>query len=89
MFFLFLVCLLFATTTIQDFTKSIEFYLLNKDSSSINIDIEEYIKSGSKKMELKNYIGAIEDFDAAIEIDPSNIIPFCKKRIAEIKLENK
>jgi tetratricopeptide (TPR) repeat protein len=76
-------------SAIQDYTKSIQLYLLTIDNSSINIEVEEYIKNGSKKMELKDYIGAIEDFNAAIEIDSNNIVLFCKKRIAEIKFKNK
>ena len=57
----------------------------------LNIDKrnnEFYVNRGSAKMEINDYTGAIQDFNAAIEINPGNVIAFCKRGIAKIKLEN-
>ena len=66
---------------IDNFSKAIE---LNIDKRNY----EFYVNRGSAKMEINDYTGAIQDFNAAIEINPGNVIAFCKRGIAKIKLEN-
>ena len=51
-------------------------------------EAESYLKQGNAKAELKDYVGAIQDYDKAIELDPKNAEAYDTRGIVKSKLED-
>lgn len=51
-----------------------------------NQKAEEYYKQGAAKHELKNYTGAIQDFNKAIELNPKHKLAYSDRGIAKFGL---
>ena len=48
----------------------------------------EYFKSGKSKFELKNFQGALEDYNKAIELDSNNFEVYYKRGLSKDSLED-
>jgi len=51
-------------------------------------NVEELLKSGDRKLTNKNYKGALEDFDKAVELDPYGPDIYNYRGIAKLHLED-
>jgi len=50
---------------------------------------EDYLESGNTKYELKDYKGAIQDYNKAIELDPKYAVTYYNRGVAKILLGQK
>lgn len=62
-------------------------YFLNCSLKNSNLKADEYYTRGVKKYEAKDYIGAINDFEKAIELDDKDIASRLYIGLAKLKLE--